>query len=121
MEYRKIIDENGFVIDNCIIFINNIPQNFEMKDTYSSVTKRFDKEYIKPRWDGSKWIESATEEEIQAWQEENKIIKNTQPTEQEKLNAKLLQQNAEIQIQLEEQKAFNAQILLQLAGSDTNV
>lgn len=42
-------------------------------------------------------------------------------SEQEKLNAKLLQQNAEIQIQLEEQKAFNAQILLQLAGSDTNV
>ena len=120
MEYRKIIDENGFVIDNCVIFINNIPQNFEMKDTYSSVNKRFDKEYIKPRWNGLVWEEGATEEEIKAY-EENKIVKNTQPTEQEKLNAKLLQQNAEIQIQLEEQKAFNAQILLQLAGSDTNV
>ena len=121
MEYRKIIDENGFVIDNCVIFINNIPQNFEMKDTYSSVAKKFDKEYINPRWNGSVWEECATEEEIKALQEENKIVKNTQPTEQEKLNAKLLQQNAEIQIQLEEQKAFNAQILLQLAGGDTNV
>lgn len=76
MEYRKIIDENGFVIDNCVIFINNIPQNFEMKDTYSSVTKRFDKEYIKPRWNGSVWEECATEEEIKVWKEKNKNNKD---------------------------------------------
>lgn len=44
-----------------------------------------------------------------------------QPSEQQVLNAKLLQDNAEMSIELEKQKQLNAQILLQLAGGNTNV
>lgn len=44
-----------------------------------------------------------------------------QPTEQQILNAKLLQDNANMQLELEEQKQLNAQILLQLAGGSRNV
>lgn len=44
-----------------------------------------------------------------------------QPTEQQILNAKLLQDNANMQLELEQQKQLNAQILLQLAGGITNV
>ncbi|WP_252251315.1 hypothetical protein [Clostridium sp. VAP52] len=44
-----------------------------------------------------------------------------QPNEQQALNAKLLQDNAEMSIELEKQKQLNAQILLQLAGGNTNV
>lgn len=44
-----------------------------------------------------------------------------QPNQQQVLNAKLLQDNAEISIELEKQKQLNAQILLQLAGGNTNV
>lgn len=44
-----------------------------------------------------------------------------QPNEQQVLNAKLLQDNAEMSIELEKQKQLNAQILLQLAGGNTNV
>lgn len=43
-----------------------------------------------------------------------------QPTEQQILNAKLLQDNANMQLELEKQKQLNAQILLQLAGGSTN-
>ncbi len=44
-----------------------------------------------------------------------------QPTEQQILNAKLLQDNANMQLELEEQKKLNAQILLQIAqGGSTN-
>lgn len=43
------------------------------------------------------------------------------PTEQQILNAKLLQDNANMQLELEEQKKLNAQILLQIAGGSTNV
>ena len=43
-----------------------------------------------------------------------------QPTEQQILNAKLLQDNANMQLELEQQKQLNAQILLQLAGGSTN-
>ena len=41
--------------------------------------------------------------------------------EQQMINAQLLQQNAEIQLQLEEQRQLNSQILLQLAGGSINV
>lgn len=44
-----------------------------------------------------------------------------QPDKQQVLNAKLLQDNAEINIELEKQKQLNAQVLLQLAGGNTNV
>ena len=43
-----------------------------------------------------------------------------QPTEQQILNAKLLQDNANMQLELEQQKQLNAQILLQIAGGSTN-
>ena len=43
-----------------------------------------------------------------------------QPTEQQILNAKLLQDNANMQLELEEQKKLNAQILLQIAGGSTS-
>ncbi|CAI3224089.1 Conserved hypothetical protein [Clostridium neonatale] len=43
-----------------------------------------------------------------------------QPTEQQILNAKLLQDNANMQLELEQQKQLNVQILLQLAGGSTN-
>lgn len=43
-----------------------------------------------------------------------------QPTEQQILNAKLLQDNANMQLELEQQKQLNAQILLQIAGGTTN-
>lgn len=43
-----------------------------------------------------------------------------QPTEQQILNAKLLQDNASMQLELEQQKQLNAQILLQIAGGVTN-
>lgn len=45
------------------------------------------------------------------------------PTEQQILNAKLLQDNANMQLELEQQKQLNAQMLLQIAqlGGNTNV
>lgn len=43
-----------------------------------------------------------------------------EPTEQQILNAKLLQDNANMQLELEQQKQLNAQILLQIAGGVTN-
>ncbi|MHB9947313.1 hypothetical protein CF095_18405 [Clostridium botulinum] len=53
-------------------------------------------------------------------EEENK--KNTQPTQQELLNAKLLKDNAKIQIELNKQKELNADLLLKIAqlGGNAN-
>jgi hypothetical protein len=52
-----------------------------------------------------------TQEEIAREKEQPKP-----PTEQEKLNAELLLQNAKIRRELQEQKNLNAQVLLELAN-----
>ena len=61
---------------------------------------------IKPFFKNGKWIEGATEEEIKAWQEKNRVVKEV--TEQEKLNSQLLQANAQ-------QLLVNASLLKQIA------
>lgn len=117
-EYKSIIDSDGNMICNCVLFIEDVPQCFVMNEEYKSVDFCVDI-LVKPKWNGTQWIETATDEEIKAWNEKNEVVKK--PTEQQILNAKLLNQNANLQLQIEQQKQLNAQILLQLAGGNTNV
>lgn len=55
-----VIDENGFILESDFISIdeklnsNQIPNKFE--DRHSDI--------IKPKWNGTEWIEGATQEEI---------------------------------------------------------
>ena len=105
MEYKTIIDSNGNIVDLCVIFIDGQAQYFKMQEGQQAV-ERYAKNYIKPRWNGSEWIEGATEEEIKVLQEENKI--EQEPSEQEKLNAQSLQVTAQ-------QQLINASLLKQIA------
>lgn len=54
-----------------------------------------------------------------------KIEKTNVPNEQDKLNADLIKQNAELKLKIEKQKELNSQILLELAklkqGGGSNV
>lgn len=59
------------------------------------------------KWDGEKWSV------IEEYPKEDPPI--PQPSVQDKLNAQLLKQNAELKAALEKQKALNSQILLELA------
>lgn len=63
------------------------------------------------------------EEVYNEWIENKDKQVEKEPSEQEKLNAQLLQQNAEMQIELDKQKQLNAEMLLQIAqlGGNTNV
>ena len=91
IDFKTIIDANGNIVDLCVMFVDGQSQYFKMQEEYIAV-KQYKGNFIKPKWDGSKWIESATEEEIKAWQEENKIIK--QPTIEEEM----LKQIADLKI-----------------------
>lgn len=71
---KTIIDNNGNLIARNVLFINDTPQFFVMKDNYEAV-ELLDKTqtvndrevpYFKPHWDGSKWNETATAEELAA-------------------------------------------------------
>lgn len=100
IENKAIIDKQGNIIEKCVSFNDNVPQFFKMKDNYI-VVKVLDKNYIKPRWNGSEWVEGATDEEIQAWQEENKVIQT--PTTEELL----LKEIANLKIEIMQLKGGN--------------
>lgn len=91
IDFKTIIDTNGNIVDLCVMFVDGQSQYFKMQEEYIAV-KQYKGNFIKPNWNGTKWIEGATEEEIQAWQEENKIIK--QPTTEEEI----LKQIADLKI-----------------------
>lgn len=106
-----LIDKYGFYIEDYLI------DNQEQELEKNIIITEMQEGLYKPKWDGSKWVEGATAEYI----ESIATLIEVEPTQQEVLNTQLLQQNAEIQIQLDQQKQLNAQILLQLAGGGMNV
>ncbi|APF22314.1 hypothetical protein [Clostridium butyricum] len=95
-EYKSIIDSNGNMICNCVLFIEDIPQCFVINEEYKSVDFCMGN-FVKPKWNGQEWIESATEEEIEAWKEENKPIENIG----ENLIDKLILDNINMQSQID--------------------
>ncbi|NRT78647.1 hypothetical protein [Clostridium beijerinckii] len=128
MEYKTIIDSNGYIVDACVIFIDEQPQGFMLEEGQQAVDRYDNKkqvfndrevEYLKPKWNGMEWIETATQEEL------NEAYPSimVQPTPDEILRAKLLKDNANTQLQLAAQQKLNADILLKLAkvGGSTNV
>ncbi|NFA44012.1 hypothetical protein EXM65_15910 [Clostridium botulinum] len=91
-EHKTIINKDGFIIENCVLFIDNIPQYFEITEDMQIVDMP-NKTYIKPKWTGIEWVEGATEEEIKEYEENNKP-KPKEPTETELLQKQLLETQA---------------------------
>ncbi len=83
-------------IDNEGYFTGESDFKEERKLTQFDVTEAIDVGYIKPRWNSSKWIEGATEEEIKQFEED--ISKPPEPTELDKLKELVLAQQEEMLI-----------------------
>ena len=107
MEYKTIVDTQGKIIDLCVMFINNEPQHYEILEGQQAV-EMYKNNFIKPRWTGSAWIETATEEEIKELEESNKP-KPKESTEIEILKKQLLETQA-IVANLQEQILLNVGI-----------
>lgn len=123
LENKTILDKDNNIVEECVSFTNNIPQFFEIKKDYK-IVYAIDKYYIKPHWNGTEWEESATEEEIKAWQEKNKKEENLQITEEQQLLSAVLLENVEIKEQLKQQQELSATLALQIAelkGGNANV
>lgn len=75
-----IIDNKGFVVSYCENDDYKCNENEHKVPIYTGFNTL---KFIKPMWNGEKWTEGASEEEIKQWKEENKIIK--QPTTEEEM------------------------------------
>lgn len=109
MKQIYLINEEGIYLDTVLLkdgtFFNG--------EVWSELTFNYVEEippYCKKcKWDGSKWI--VLEEYVK---EEN--IKETTP--QDKLNANLIKQNADLLMEVKTQKEFNSKLLLELAKKE---
>ena len=71
-EIKTIIDTNGFVIEKTVLFEDDNPQHFVLIEgqraveyiTKTQVVNGRNVEYLKPKWTGTEWIETATQEEL---------------------------------------------------------
>ncbi|NFT06828.1 hypothetical protein FDF26_07050 [Clostridium botulinum] len=100
---KSIVDLNGSIIYSHILMNEN--NNILFSDVEIKITKdmqivdMYDKTYVKPKWTGMQWIESATEKEIKEWEEKNKPNPK-EPTEVEILQKQLLEtQNMLLELQ----------------------
>lgn len=103
MDFKTVIDDKGNIVELCVMIINDKPQFFTMEENMLCVDF-YKYDFVKPKWDGSKWIETATEEELKENEEQNQ------------------KGNVELQLSVEEQikvlKKENAQLqdcILELA------
>ncbi|NFG60528.1 hypothetical protein [Clostridium sp. CMCC3677] len=126
MDYKNktIIDKNGFIIDMCVLFIDNKPQYFEVIEDIQ-IVNRYTGDYVKPKWDFEKeeWIEGATEEEIKEWEESNKP-KPKEPSEDEILISNVLLENATLKQKTNDLEEMTANLMLKIAelkGGNANV
>lgn len=75
------IDVDGIFTESTLIEEEYFDKNTMVKTPIGNVG------FYKAKWNGEKWIEGATEEEIKAWQEENKVVRNL--TREETLSKEL--------------------------------
>lgn len=104
-----LIDKSGIYLDTVLLEEDNNTYydgvdwtllNFEYVETVPPHGKIV-------KWDGSKWIV------VEEYPKEP--ILPALPSEQDKLNAQLIKQNAELKVEIDKQKQLNSQVLLELA------
>lgn len=76
--------------------------------------------YVKPIWDGISWSEGATDEEIKAYEDENKEVVEISDSERMELleseNADLLLDSVKKDIRIEQNELDIADLLLAIGG-----
>ena len=68
IEYKSVTNQQGQMVRHCVQIKNGVIQGNALKEGEFLVTLE-NNCMIKPYWDGNKWIETATEEEIKYYYE----------------------------------------------------
>lgn len=88
---KELVDFN-LLTEKQIVDCNTNYMTYELINGIDPTTK-----FIKPKYIKNVWVEGATDEEIKAWQEENKHIENTE----ENLTDKLILDSINMQMQID--------------------
>ncbi|EHJ00865.1 hypothetical protein CDLVIII_4351 [Clostridium sp. DL-VIII] len=107
-EQKSIADKDGNLVARCVLFADGKPQYFEVNSDDQVVELINDSQiinghnitYLKPFWDGEKWIETATTSELDAKYPSIKI-ELTETQKQVNLINQLILDNLNMQIQID--------------------
>lgn len=66
--FGVVIDKNGIKVEFVHVFDNGNIDSYELKEGEMLITTDWQiaNSMVKPRWDGSKWVETATSEELES-------------------------------------------------------
>ncbi|OSA89445.1 UNVERIFIED_ORG: hypothetical protein B2H98_16445 [Clostridium botulinum] len=122
---KIIIDLNGYIQSHVLVDENSniLYSNFEITENMKIVTMYY-KSFIIPKWDfySEEWVEEATEEEIEQWEEINKP-KPKEPSKDEVLLSNIMLKNATLKQKTNDLEKMTANLMLQIAelkGGNTN-
>ena len=79
MKQVNIIDKEGYIVSNEIVDDNNnFPfSDYKLRENERIIENKLSCTLLKPRWDGFKWVEGATSEEIETHREKTKENNDT--------------------------------------------
>lgn len=106
--YGYIVNQSGEIVETIAYDPNTLQvKYYELQDGESLVTEKIGDIFM-PKWNGNQWIETATQEEIEAIQAEQNA--EFEPTEEEK---KELQREAQLKA-ISERQDFQDAVLQEL-------
>ena len=73
ISYKTIVDENGYIVDKCVLYIGDKAQFYKLSKGQKSI-EFCNKNLIKGKYENGIWIETATEEEIYIHNKELNLI-----------------------------------------------
>lgn len=114
-EYKMVINKEGHITAGLVLLKDEVLQNYILKedeilapivDKLQDINGYKNVVLIKPKWNGSGWIETATQEEFN---EAYPLLPTSEPTKEELLEKQLLETQA-IVANLQEQILLNGGI-----------
>ena len=66
-EYKTIIDKSGYIINQCVLFVDEVPQNFILIKREHLAVNLCEEIFLRGRLVDDKWIETASCEELEKY------------------------------------------------------
>lgn len=103
-----VINQERLKTNFVVVDEENQPEDYTLQEGEQIITKDWNigNSMLKPKWTGSDWIESATQEELIMWNE--KTNPTQKPSSTDMIIAKLMKLNAE-------QQTINSELMKEIA------
>lgn len=65
-EHKTVVDKEGYIVNQCVLFIDGTPQNFILTDGQNTV-ELCEQNLVKGKFVNGIWQETASDEEVEKY------------------------------------------------------